>query len=121
MKAALYMFASDGVARIGDVANQSFLGLRQFERRFLSEIGLLPKLYCRVACFQAALDTKLNCNDLTWLNLAHKFEYHDRAHMIKDFRYFSGWSPESLMQRLGDMRPPALAAGISDPKSLCDS
>jgi hypothetical protein len=120
MNAALFMFASNGVARIGDVANQTSLGLRQFERRFLSEIGLLPKLYCRVARFQAALDTKLNCNDLIWLNLAHEFEYHDQAHMIKDFQYFSGWSPESLVQRLGDMRPPALAAGISDSRTRGD-
>jgi transcriptional regulator GlxA family with amidase domain len=121
MNAALHMFANNGVARIGDIANQTSLGLRQFERRFSSEIGLAPKLYSRVARFQSLLDTKLNCNDLNWLNLAHEFEYHDQAHMIKDFECFSGWSPERLVQRLGDMRPPALAAAISDRKTLYGS
>jgi hypothetical protein len=118
VNAALHMFASKGVARISDIANQSSLSLRQFERRFASEIGLNPKLYSRVARFQAVLDAKLNCKDLCWLNLAHEFEYHDQMHMIKDFQNFSGWSPENLLLRLGDMRPPALAASICTAETL---
>jgi hypothetical protein len=111
MNVALYLFKVKGSARISDVANQTSLGLRQFERRFAGEIGLSPKLYSRVARFQAVLDKKVNCQDICWLNLAHEFGYHDQMHMIKDFQKLSGLTPECLILQLGDIRPPALAAG----------
>jgi AraC-like DNA-binding protein len=114
VNAALHMFASRGIARISDVASQSSLGLRQFERRFASEIGLSPKLYSRVARFQAVLDAKVNRQDIGWLNLAYDFGYFDQAHMIKDFQSLSGFTPECLLLRLGDMRPPALAAAYKE-------
>jgi len=117
MNAALHMFASRGVARISDIANQSSLGLRQFERRFASEIGLNPKLYSRVPRLQAVLDAKINFQNIGWLNLAYEFGYSDQAHMIKDFQNLSGLSPECLLLRIGDMRPPALAAGYEDRRS----
>ncbi len=117
VNAALHMLASRGIARISNVANQSSLGLRQFERRFVSEIGLSPKLYSKVARFQAVLDAKVNRQNAGWLDLACEFGYFDQAHMIKDFQNLSGLSPECLMLRIGDIRPPALAAGYEDRRS----
>jgi AraC-like DNA-binding protein len=110
VNAALHMFGKRGIARISNVANQSSLGLRQFERRFTREIGLSPKLFSKVARFQAVLDAKINCQNVGWTNLAHEFGYFDQAHMIKDFQNLSGLSPECLLLRLGDIRPPDLAA-----------
>jgi AraC-like DNA-binding protein len=111
MNAALYMFKAKGAVRLEDVANHLSLGLRQFERNFLSEIRLSPKLYSRVARFQAVLDAKLDCQNVRWVDLACEFGYHDQMHMIKDFQKLSGLSPACLLARLGDMRPSALAGG----------
>jgi len=36
-----------------------------------------------------------------------------RKHMIRDFQKLSGLSPEYLLGRLGDMRPPAHAGASS--------
>jgi hypothetical protein len=71
---------------------------------------LSPKLYSRVARFQAALDGKLDCHNVRWVDLACEFGYHDQMHMIRDFQKLSGLSPECLLARLGDMRPAALAS-----------
>jgi len=114
MKAALHMFECKGIARISDIANQASLSLRQFERRFTSEIGIGPKLFARVARFQMVLDAKVRCRTTSWLTLAHEFGYHDQMHMIRDFHGLSGFSPSSLLERLGDNRPPALAACQED-------
>jgi len=111
MNAALYIFRAKGAVRLDDVACHLSLGRRQFERNFLSEIGLSPKLYSRVARFQAALDTKINNHEVRWANLACEFGYHDQMHMIKDFQKLSGLSPEQLLLSIGDMRPRALARG----------
>jgi len=108
MSAALYMFKAKGALRLEDVAGHLSLGLRQFERNFLSEIGLSPKLYSRVARFQAALDMKIKSSGVRWANLACELGYHDQMHMIKDFQSLSGLSPTCLLARLGDMRPSAL-------------
>jgi AraC-like DNA-binding protein len=107
MNAALYMFKSKGVVRVNDVARHTSLGLRQFERNFIAEIGLAPKLYSRVARFESALDAKINCKNVRWVDLACEFGYHDQMHMIRDFQKLSGLSPEYLLGRLGDIRPPA--------------
>ena len=108
MSAAVYMFRARGARRLEDVAGKLSLGLRQFERNFVREIGLSPKLYSRVARFQAALDTRIRRQDTRWASLAYEFGYHDQTHMIKDFQKLSGLSPERLLMQIGDMRPTAL-------------
>lgn len=118
MNAALSMFRAKGAVRLHDVASQLSLGLRQFERNFLSEIGLSPKLYSRVARFQAALDTRIHRQDTRWASLANEFGYHDQMHMIKDFQKLSGLTPEGLLSRIGDMRPPAMIGGVGESQSL---
>lgn len=118
MNAALYMFRSKGAVRLDDVAGQLSLGLRQFQRNFLSEIGMNPKLYSRVARFQAALDTRIHRQDIRWVNLANEFGYYDQMHMIKDFQKLSGLTPECLLSRIGDMRPPALIGAVRENQSL---
>jgi methylphosphotriester-DNA--protein-cysteine methyltransferase len=114
MNAALHMFRARGAVRLEDVASGLSLGLRQFERTFLSEIGMSPKLYSRVARFQTVLDTKINRQDARWVDLANDYGYHDQMHMIKDFQKLSGLTPERLISRIGDMRPPDLTGAVDD-------
>src|SRR5665213_129893 len=47
-----------GDVSIPDLANRACLSLRQFERRFHDQVGMRPKLYSRIARFEAALDGK---------------------------------------------------------------
>jgi AraC-like DNA-binding protein len=118
MNAALSMFRANGAVRLNDVASQLSLGLRQFERNFLSEIGLSPKLFSRIARFQTALETRIRRQDIPWANLANELGYHDQMHMIKDFQKLSGLTPESLLSRIGDLRPPALIDATGESQSL---
>jgi transcriptional regulator GlxA family with amidase domain len=82
---------------------------RQFERRFIDEMGVSPKLFAKVTRFQMALDARAKDGNASWLTLAHQFGYHDQMHMIKDFRGLTGLTPDGLLDQMGDMRPPALA------------
>jgi AraC-like DNA-binding protein len=110
MRAASHLFECRGMSRIDDLALHSGLSIRHFERRFLSDIGMTPKLFARITRFQMALDTKLHFPSRTWLTIAHDFGYHDQMHMIRDFEGLGGASPEHVLADLGDTRPPALAA-----------
>lgn len=107
---AQYIFKRRGVVRVADVAESASLSVRHFERRFSHEIGLSPKLFARIARFQAALDTKINKPRASWLEIAHRLGYFDQMHLIRDFRDLGGNAPTRLISSIGDARPSALAA-----------
>jgi AraC-like DNA-binding protein len=86
-----------GQVRIGDLAHRSGLSLRQFERRFAEQIGVRPKLYARIARFEAALDGRARSRTSSWTEVAHAFGYHDQMHLIHDFERFSGETPKNVL------------------------
>jgi len=105
-----HVFVKRGViGSVGRLALDAGLGIRQFERLFLSEIGISPKLYSRVARFQSALDMKIAVPGRTWLEIAHRLSYHDQMHMIRDFQQLGGDTPGQLLAQIGDSRPGAVA------------
>ena len=110
MQAAAHLFQQRGTLRIKQLAADTGLGMRQFERRFVEATGISPKLFGRITRFQMALDGKLSAPARTWLSIAHEFGYHDQMHMIRDFHGLGGASPANILAELGDTRPPALAA-----------
>jgi AraC-like DNA-binding protein len=108
--AATYLFRRHGAIRIPQLARRDSMGLRQFERRFQQETGAPPKVFARVARFQAALDAKLASPGRPWLDIAHTFGYYDQMHMIHDFERLGRSAPTQIIAQLGDVRPPALAS-----------
>jgi len=85
-----------GSVRIKDLAARTGLSMRQFERRFLAEIGLAPKLYARIARFEAALNWRKESPNVRWTEVAHELGYHDQMHMVRDFRAFSDSTPAAM-------------------------
>jgi transcriptional regulator GlxA family with amidase domain len=88
------------------------LGIRQFERRFRSEIGIPPRLYARIVRFEAALRRKAATPAMRWTDIAHALGYHDQMHMVHDFNRLSGDSPTAMCGQL-DMfvHPELISAG----------
>jgi len=107
--AATYLFKQHGAIRVSRLAHRESIGLRQFERKFQQETGASPKVFARVARFQAALDAKLASPKRTWLDIAHNFGYYDQMHMVHDFENLGSNTPTQLLAQMGDVRPPALA------------
>lgn len=87
-----------GALRIPDAAARAGLSVRQFERKFIEQVGVAPRRYARIVRFQAALTAHLNASQ-TWIDVAHELGYHDQMHMVHDFRLFSGESPTRLSAR----------------------
>ena len=110
VSSALRIVSLQGAPTVANMANHAGMSIRQFERRFLQEIGMAPKLFARIARYQLALDSKVASPARSWLHIAHEFGYHDQMHMIREFRSLSGTSPASILLELGDMRPGAMDA-----------
>ena len=108
--AAKYIFRCHGTIKISSLASRYSLGVRQFERAFERETGISPKIFARIARFQAALDAKIISPQRTWLDVAHSFGYYDQMHMIHDFEKLGRAAPNELIVQMGDVRPPALAS-----------
>jgi AraC-like DNA-binding protein len=110
LNSALHIFQEHGATRVSQLARGSGLSVRHFERRFLAEIEMSPKLFARITRYQMAMDAKITSPGRSWLHIAQGFGYHDQMHMIKDFQSLSGASPGAIILEIGDMRPSALAA-----------
>jgi AraC-like DNA-binding protein len=91
--AANRLFASNGIHRVSAMATDSGLSPRQFERRFLTQVGVPPKLYARIIRFNAALDHKLRLPSRAWTHIANDHDFYDQMHLVHDCRAFTGESP----------------------------
>ncbi len=98
--AANSLFASNGIHRVSAMATYSGLSLRQFERRFLAQVGVPPKLYARIIRFNAALDHKLRWPSRAWSHIANDHDFYDQMHLVHDCRAFTGESPSGFLARL---------------------
>jgi AraC-like DNA-binding protein len=110
-KAAAEVLLRSGRVRVSDLARDTGLGIRQFERRFRYEIGIPPKLYARIARFEAAVQRKAAAPETQWTDIAHVLGYHDQMHMVHDFNRLSGNSPTVIGSQLDMFVQPEIVSG----------
>ena len=113
-KAAAEVLRCSGCVRVSQLASGAGVGIRQFERRFMFEVGIPPKLFARIVRFEAALRCKAAAPDTTWTDVAHALGYHDQMHMVHDFNQLSGGSPTSMASRLDMFVQPEVASRRRD-------
>jgi AraC-like DNA-binding protein len=98
--AANSLFASNGIHHVSAMASVSGLSPRQFERRFLAQVGVPPKLYARIIRFNAALDQKLRSPGREWSRIANDYDFYDQMHLVHDCRAFTGESPARFLAHI---------------------
>jgi AraC-like DNA-binding protein len=92
--------SSHGDVNLEWIARQAGMSERQFRRRCLEESGLAPKHLCRVLRFRRAC--ALGQRGLPWGLVAAEAGYFDQAHLIRDFREFTGYTPVSVFSNTRD-------------------
>jgi methylphosphotriester-DNA--protein-cysteine methyltransferase len=90
-----------GIINVSEVLDEVFLCRRQFERKFLHQVGVSPKYYARirrigVVCAQLAA-SRWQVKD--WHDFIHWAGYYDQSHFIKDFTEFIGQNPAVYVKR----------------------
>ncbi len=98
--AAQWIMLAQGRVDLRALAGTANLGLRQFERRFVDQVGIRPKLFARIARFEASLDYKARFATKSWADVAHRFGYYDQMHMVHDFAKFTGGSPTKILHQV---------------------
>ena len=112
MAAARSLLEVQSGMRIEHLARASYMTVRSFERKFVRDIGVPPKLFGRLRRFQMALDRK-RTSRTRWLDVAHDLGYFDQMHMVKEFRGFGGEAPNRLLQSCGDYQPWSIGEPLS--------
>jgi AraC-like DNA-binding protein len=85
------------IPRVQELAQEAGLSRRRFAQLFREQIGLTPKLYCRIQRFQNALKQIASGASVDWAQLALAAGYSDQAHLAHEFRDFSGLSPSAYL------------------------
>lgn len=82
---------------VKDVAARVGVSQRTFINAFAREVGMTPKLFCRVKRFQRALRMVHGREDVDWSEVALACGYFDQPHFNRDFREFSGLTPSQYL------------------------
>ncbi len=88
--------ALNGLMTIDQLAADAGISSRQLERNFLREVGVGPKLLCRILRFQQVFSA-LDRDDAGWAGIAAECGYYDQAHLIRDFQQFARQAPSALL------------------------
>jgi AraC-like DNA-binding protein len=94
---ALREFQREQAPSVSTVSGQIGLSSRRFIQVFSQEVGLSPKLFCRVQRFQRVLRRVHRGVDIDWVAVALGCGYFDQAHFIHDFKEFSGVNPTAYL------------------------
>ena len=100
LKQALQLMADNkGQQTIKDLCSKLKINERTFERRFLSETGILPKHFAKILQFQSSLE-QLSVKDYNKLtDIVYENGYADQSHFIKVFKAFTGKTPQKFSKK----------------------
>jgi AraC-like DNA-binding protein len=81
--------------RIAECARSVGVSERRLSQVFREQVGLSPKMWCRIHRFQSTVRALHNGVDVPWAELALHCGYYDQSHFANDFRAFSGINPST--------------------------
>jgi AraC-like DNA-binding protein len=93
---ALTVLRRRGRVVVDDLARAAGVSRQHVSRLFRDALGVAPKLYARLARFQAALAYTRQRGQVNWAQAALDAGYADQSHMIAEFREFSSLTPCEL-------------------------
>lgn len=80
------------------ISSQVGLSRQHLAKKFAQQVGIGPKLLARVVRFRRALRYIRRSTTVDWSAAALALGYYDQAHMISDFKQFSGLTPAQYRQ-----------------------
>ena len=70
-----------------------------YVRRSFHEIhGISPKTFEKIVRFQNTLEEMALHKDMAFYDMAQESGYYDQSHMVKEFKNFTGLTPENYLK-----------------------
>ncbi len=90
------ILSNNGKIAIQEIGNNLNITERTFERRFLKEVGILPKQFSQIIQFQQSLQQLTLKEYSKFTDIVYANGYSDQSHFIKVFKAFTGKTPKSF-------------------------
>jgi AraC-like DNA-binding protein len=90
-----------GSVRIGRMADEIGISHKHLLREFDRCVGLTPKTFARLCAFQRVIQSVGHRMEVEWADTAAQCGYYDQAHLIREFRAFSGLTPTTYLDKRG--------------------
>ncbi len=84
------------------ISDKTGYSQQHFINLFKRYVGLTPKQYQKVVRFNQILVEVESRQNIDWARLSLDLGYFDQAHFIRDFKKFSGFSPEKYLDARGE-------------------
>lgn len=98
VKAVTLIYGSKGSMRIKELHQQLHISQSAFEKRFRKLVGTSPKKFASIVRFNTVLKNLGQEKSLT--EICYDNNFFDQAHFIKDFKQYTGDSPENFKRFL---------------------
>lgn len=98
VEAVKLIYQSNGTIRIKELNEKLLISQSPFEKRFRKVVGTTPKKFASIVRFNTVLDNLANSKSLT--EICYENNFFDQAHFIKDFKQFTGATPENFKRFL---------------------
>ncbi|TDF94733.1 helix-turn-helix transcriptional regulator [Paenibacillus piri] len=93
-----YIYASQGMMPIRDLAEQLCYSERNIRRTFQKELGVSPKELSGIIRFQCLLQELYHGAPSRFTDIAVKYGYFDQSHLINSFKRFYGLAPGQVFR-----------------------
>ena len=94
VEAVKLIYETKGSIRIKELNNRLLISQSPFEKRFRKLVGTTPKKFASIVRFNTVLDHLTETKSLT--EICYENNFFDQAHFIKDFKQFTGSTPENF-------------------------
>lgn|SRR5690606_14991477 len=93
-EAVKLIYNSQGAIRIRELSKRLFISQSPLEKRFRKSVGTTPKKFAAIVRFNALIRDLNKTQSLT--ELGYDYHFFDQAHFSKDFKKFTGETPENF-------------------------
>jgi len=90
------MVATGGAVPIGQLAHEVGWSHKHLLAKFRRQVGLRPKTAARLIRFDGVLSRLDGRRRLDWGRVAREVGYADQAHLVREFRQFTGTTPTAF-------------------------
>ncbi|MFB9080202.1 helix-turn-helix domain-containing protein [Flavobacterium procerum] len=98
VEAVKLIYQSNGTIRIKELNEKLCISQSPFEKRFRKVVGTTAKKFASIVRFNTVLDNLSQTKTLT--EICYQNNFFDQAHFTKDFKQFTGDTPENFKRFL---------------------
>lgn len=98
IEAVRLIYQSKGTIKIKELNKKLFISQSPFEKRFRRLVGTTPKKFASIVRFNSVLNDLNEIKSLT--EICYENHFFDQAHFIKDFKQYTGDTPETFKRFL---------------------